>query len=121
MNEGPVLEAKYPDWLPSFGPEVTAIFNAHNIGSKKCSTIYLCLPNVKVVSFYTGSEYNRAVSLILERGEKPNIYLESLEGLIKEYICNGGDFKYELLPKLYNKLEKISKAQTAIDKIMKWF
>ncbi|MEM2109429.1 MAG: hypothetical protein QW327_02970 [Candidatus Odinarchaeota archaeon] len=121
LDDGPVIEAKYPDWLPDFSKEAVAIYNAHSIGFRRCGTIYLSLPKIKIVSYYAGAQINKTVTVILDRGERPDPYMEALEGLISENLQNGVDFKYELLTKIYKKLEKIGKAQSTLDKIIKLF
>ncbi len=121
VEEGPVIEAKYPDWLPDLSREAIAIYNAHSAGCRKCGAMFLSAPSVKVVSYYTGLQINKVVSVLLDRAERPDPYMEALEGVINEYLKNGIDFKYEILPKIYRKLEKIGKAQTAVDKIIKLF
>jgi len=121
LEDGPVVEAKYPEWLPDLSKEAIAIYNAHSIGCRRCGVMYLNMPTVKVVSYYTGLQVNKVVSVLLDRSENPNPYMESLEGLLNDYLKNGVDFKYELLTKIYKKLEKISKAQSTVDKIIKLF
>ncbi len=121
LEEGPVIEAKYPDWLPDFSKEAIAIFNAHSAGCRKSGAMFLSMPSVKVVSYYTGLQINKVVSVILDRAEHPAPFMEALEGLINECLKNGVDFKYEILPKIYKRLEKIGRAQTAVDKIIRLF
>ncbi|WEU40203.1 MAG: hypothetical protein OdinLCB4_006970 [Candidatus Odinarchaeum yellowstonii] len=121
VEHGPVIEAKYPEWLPDLSRESITIYNAHSLGHRKGGTLFLNTPSIKVVSYFTGLQTNKVISVILDRSERPDPYIEALEGLINEYLKNGVDFKYELLPKIYKKLEKIGKAQTAVDKIIKLF
>jgi hypothetical protein len=120
-NKGATVECKYPEWLPVPENEAMAIYNAHTLGGKKTGKIVLKLHILKVVSYYAGAKLDKCVSLILEQGENPNIYFENIEEILNEYINDSVGLKYNYITKIYTKFEQLKKAQSAVDKIIKFF
>ena len=121
VDKGPVIEAKYPEWIPIPDNAAIAIFNTHTVGDKIVKRSILTLNLLKFVSYYTGYKKNKCLAVVLEKNENANIYFEHIIDIGRKYLDNSVDLKYKDLTKIYKKFEKISKIQHTVDKIMKLF
>ena len=112
---GANLVAKYPENLKIPSKTLLNIYSNHRINNVKPGFASLNLPDMKVLSFYTGmgKEFilasNYIIAFLLLRDEKPNSYRDLLKKSSAEILAHLNDKQYEnQMPKIFQEMYNIS-------------
>ncbi|MFX0135328.1 MAG: hypothetical protein ACFFDN_16910 [Candidatus Hodarchaeota archaeon] len=101
-DKGLEIKARFPKDLKIEEKTLKIIKISHQT-NKSFNFLNLTIGNAKIVSLYTGSNFNYFISLLLKKEEDPIIFENILTFISKKIINNLPDDKYkDLLPNLFN-------------------
>lgn len=104
-RSGMKIKAKFPEEkLDIADKTLMHILNLHEF-SKQAGIVSLTLENINFVTYYSGSDTDFFLILILNMLENPEDYEEILEDVSQTILKNLENNKYlEMLPSLFNKI-----------------
>jgi hypothetical protein len=121
-NIGATVEAKHPPHLEIDSSKVTAVYSIHTMSSRDPGSVTFRMGRLHVASYYGGAELNKCLVIVLGVNENPSLFKEHLPQIMDEYFNNNSQIDYDrVLPKIYKKVIKISKAGKVVKKMMDWF
>lgn len=119
---GAIVEAKHPPHIEIDSSKVTAVYSIHTLSSRDAGTVTLRMGRLNVASYYGGAELNKCLVVVLGTNENSSLFKELLPQIMDEYFNNNSQINYDkVLPKIYKRVTKISKAGKVVKKIMDWF
>lgn len=119
---GAIVEAKHPPFVKMDSNNATVVYSTHTISSRNPGSVALNMGGLRAASYYAGPELDKCLVIILDTDENPMLFKEHLPQIVAEYFDNNSQIDYErILPKIYERITKISEAGKAVKDIMSWF